>query len=345
MISVVVPCYNCEKTIRKCVDSILGQTQSEYEIILVDDGATDNTGKICDEYGANFERVSVVHQENAGLMAAWKRGVKEARGEYIAFVDSDDFIENSLIEKATQIIQTMTPDIITYGIEVDYSNGRIERRKYPLEERQYLRNEIRQSILPFFFSRGTMESPMILPSRWSKIVKRDLLIKNMPRLNDRFSIGEDDLTSFVIVSEAESIYNIADYFPYHYCRHEGSMMGNYGINTIYKLIDVYHELKKIAEEKNYSHYEQIDIYLLDNSLITIKKIITNTNKDIKSVENELKRIFDIDDIIYSMENADKYIKKYCIPQKVFCLILKKRYFRLLIIITRFCSKNSIRKFI
>lgn len=338
MISVVVPCYNCEKTIRKCVDSILDQTQSEYEIILVDDGATDNTGKICDEYDVNFERVSVVHQKNAGLMAAWKRGVKEARGEYIAFVDSDDFIENSLIEKATQIIQTMTPDIITYGIEVDYSNRRMERRKYPLEERQYLRNEIRQSILPFFFSQGTMESPMILPSRWSKIVKRDLIIKNMPLLNDRFSIGEDDLTSFVIVSDAESIYNIADYYPYHYCRHEGSMMGNYGIETIHKLIDVYHELKKIAAEKNYLYHRQFDCYFLDNLMITIKKIAADKTVTFKIKKEKICEICKVREVRLILEKSLDLSKRYRIKERVFVYLLKNKKISLLCILTQAAAR-------
>lgn len=98
MISVIVPVYNAEKYLPQCIDSILAQTYTDFELIIVDDGSTDRSGQICDEYKDKDSRVYVVHQENRGVSAARNAGIDMAKGEYIAFVDSDDFIHNQMLE-------------------------------------------------------------------------------------------------------------------------------------------------------------------------------------------------------------------------------------------------------
>lgn len=95
-VSVIVPVYNAEKYLRECVDSILGQTLADLELILVDDGSTDSSPAICDRYAAQDARVQVIHQANAGLSAARNRGIEVAAGEWVAFVDSDDFIDANM---------------------------------------------------------------------------------------------------------------------------------------------------------------------------------------------------------------------------------------------------------
>lgn len=97
-ISVIVPVYKVEPYIRKCVDSILGQTFSDIQVILVDDGSPDQCGKICDEYAKQDNRVEVIHKENGGLSDARNAGIPYAKGEYIIFLDSDDYIENDMFE-------------------------------------------------------------------------------------------------------------------------------------------------------------------------------------------------------------------------------------------------------
>ena len=96
--SVVVPIYNVEKYLNKCVESILNQTYKDFELILVDDGSPDHCPEICDEYAERDARVRVIHKENEGLVAARNTGIKEAKGEYICYVDGDDWIANNLLE-------------------------------------------------------------------------------------------------------------------------------------------------------------------------------------------------------------------------------------------------------
>ena len=98
MVSIIVPIYNVEQYISKCIESILAQTYRDFELILVDDGSPDNCGKICDEYAKQDSRVHVIHQENSGLSAARNAGIDDAKGEYIMFVDSDDFITDNMLE-------------------------------------------------------------------------------------------------------------------------------------------------------------------------------------------------------------------------------------------------------
>ena len=115
-ISVVVPVYNSEKYLHKCVDSLLGQTYSNIEVILVDDGSTDSSPKICDDYADSDQRVKVIHQKNARIGAARNRGIEESCGNYITFIDSDDYLERDAYEKCVALIKKHNPDIIQWDL-------------------------------------------------------------------------------------------------------------------------------------------------------------------------------------------------------------------------------------
>lgn len=110
-ISVIVPVYNVEQYLKECVDSILNQTFRDFELILVDDGSTDKSGMICDAYANEDPRIIVFHQQNAGAAAARNRGLDVARGEYIAFVDSDDAINNTYLQKLLCSIMEKQADV------------------------------------------------------------------------------------------------------------------------------------------------------------------------------------------------------------------------------------------
>lgn len=114
LISVIVPVYNCEKYLEKCIRSIIKQTYSNIEIILIDDGSTDNSGKICDKYQSN--KIVVIHQKNRGQAAARNAGIKLAKGEYIGFVDSDDWIDSKMYEVLLKNMETAGADISCCGI-------------------------------------------------------------------------------------------------------------------------------------------------------------------------------------------------------------------------------------
>ena len=99
LVSIIVPIYKVEKYLKQCLDSILNQTYENIEIILVDDGSPDNCGKICDEYASNDKRIRVIHKENGGLSSARNAGLDVATGEYISFIDSDDYVSENFIKR------------------------------------------------------------------------------------------------------------------------------------------------------------------------------------------------------------------------------------------------------
>lgn len=112
MISVIIPVYNVEKYISQCLDSVCNQTNKDLEIILVDDGSTDASGRICDEYACHDKRIQVIHQKNSGAAAAKNVGLQVASGEYLSFVDSDDFLEPNAYRYMIQIMQTQNADVV-----------------------------------------------------------------------------------------------------------------------------------------------------------------------------------------------------------------------------------------
>ncbi len=114
LISVIIPVYNVEKYLRECIDSVLNQTYTEYEIILVDDGSTDYSGKICDDYAEKYDCISVIHKENGGLSKARNFGIENSKGEYIYFLDSDDYIIPEAFEKLIFIIQKEKSDFVFF---------------------------------------------------------------------------------------------------------------------------------------------------------------------------------------------------------------------------------------
>ena len=128
LISVIVPVYNVEQYLRECIESITNQTYNHLQIILVDDGSTDDSGKICDEYKAIDERIIVIHQKNKGLVGARKTGLEVANGEYIGFVDSDDYIDREMYDSLLEYALLENADMVHSGCYV-YKWGQKENVK------------------------------------------------------------------------------------------------------------------------------------------------------------------------------------------------------------------------
>ena len=155
LVSVVVPIYNVELYMKKCIQTIINQSYNNLEIILVDDGSTDNSGNIADEYAQKDLRVKVIHKLNGGLSDARNAGMKKATGKYICFIDSDDFIEKDMIEKMVNRITDLQVDVLIAGFYVDFEDekGKLVDRKIKQfnTEGCYLdKNEINRELLGMF---------------------------------------------------------------------------------------------------------------------------------------------------------------------------------------------------
>ena len=177
LFSIVVPIYKVEKYLRRCIDSILSQTYSDFELILVDDGSPDAAPKICDEYAAKNDQIHVIHKPNAGLVSARQAGIAAARGDYILNVDGDDWITENLLEELQSVIlKHNAPDIIQYNAYRVYADHQELSRSH-LVPGYYNREEIERKIIPsmLYDRRQPFLVAMIPGYIWSKAIKRHIL--------------------------------------------------------------------------------------------------------------------------------------------------------------------------
>lgn len=164
LLSVIVPVYNVEKYLGQCVDSILGQTYPHLEVILVDDGSTDGSGKLCDAYAEQDTRVKVVHQQNKGLSGARNSGLSLATGVYIAYVDSDDWLESDALEQCVRsIVASSQPDILMYG----YYRATSQDKQACILASPPTSPE--EAVM------GIVDTVKFIPSVWSRLFKRSLV--------------------------------------------------------------------------------------------------------------------------------------------------------------------------
>lgn len=210
LISIIIPVYNGEKYLRPCIDSILHQTYQHWELLLIDDGSPDSSGAICDEY-ASDPRISVVHKENGGQASARNQGVAMAKGEYISFVDCDDWLETDMYESMLQTMQAQQAEIIICGYIEEYKS-RQKKVHADGEIKVYEASEALKLVL-----RGKIGSYL-----WSMLFRREVVQELMPDLNPY----EDHATIFKWISHARRVVVLHQAF-YHYRQLGSSSLHSY----------------------------------------------------------------------------------------------------------------------
>ncbi len=193
LVSIIVPIYNVEKRLKICLDSILSQTYKNIEIILVDDGSTDSCGSICDEYAKKDTRIKVIHRENGGLSRARNSGIDAAVGEYLAFIDSDDYVAEDYIEFMLKNLLDTGADISTCGALFVHPSGKLERQwaddsLYVIDNKEALRR--------MCYNEG------FFVTAWDKLYKKELF--DSVRYNEG-KVFEDTGTTYKVVDKAEKI--------------------------------------------------------------------------------------------------------------------------------------------
>lgn len=255
LISIIVPIYNVEKFVEKCILSIINQTYTNLQIILVDDGSTDCSGKICDDYEKKDHRIQVIHQENSGLVCARKEGLKRARGAYVGFVDGDDYIDNTMYDDMLQDMLLFQADFI----HTDYFDERKDSKRKEIARESKI-CDIRENKIQFLCDCVLNQhvNTSISYSIWSKLFRRELILKCYQKVPDSQSFGEDMLALCVCVMESNYIY-IERKKYYHYVYRNDSMTHIDWTQMIVNLAKLYQCLQTLFED-----YDSNDI--LKNSL-------------------------------------------------------------------------------
>ena len=215
--SLIIPVYNVEKYLNKCIDSILSQTYKDFELIIIDDGSSDSSRQICDEYANKYNFIKVVHKKNEGLAAVWmKEGLDLVNGDYIGSIDSDDWVDSNLLERISNVVDKCLPDIIVYGYKNVDKNGE-QINKISARKGYYNKKDIELKLLPNLINSGGFRNRnCFYLSRVNKFVRKDLLLKNRKYYDSRFSFGEDNFWTIPNVLAANSIYVYSDWYPYSY---------------------------------------------------------------------------------------------------------------------------------
>ncbi len=208
-LSVIVPVYKAEKYLARCVESVLAQTMGDFELILVDDGSPDGSGAMCDDFSKRDARIKVLHQENAGVSAARNAGVAMAQGEYIAFLDSDDWIEPRMYELLLEAADQEDADIVKCGFDRTDGADIHERQNYGGERQCY----VGRLIDHWFRKRHILV--------WNAIYRAELAKKVQYPVG--ITGGEDDYASFFYLYYGRSMVLLTDYLYNYFINYEGSM--------------------------------------------------------------------------------------------------------------------------
>ncbi len=230
MISVIVPIYNVKDYLIPCIESIINQTFTDLEIILVDDGSTDGCSEICDKYQEIDSRILVIHKENEGLVSARKAGLKAAHGSYIAYVDGDDWIEPIMYEHMYQELCRQDADIVMCGRYED--TGKISREVFHgIPEGRYGKEELINYVYPQMIVGDDFFEWMIFPGLWDKLFRRKCVEMFQYMVDNRITMGEDAACTYPCLLNADSIYIIHQCL-YHYRQTTSSMVKKVQSNEI-----------------------------------------------------------------------------------------------------------------
>ena len=268
MYSLIVSIYKIEKYLPKCIESILAQTYRDFEVILVDDGSPDNCPRICDEYAKRDSRVRVIHKENGGLVSSRKAGLAIAQGEFVCFVDGDDFLSCDLLEKYQKILTERSVDIVCAGYSNYYSEDNIVEAKQSEVCKFYDRKALEEDVYPTMLSTLPFYSFGVFPSLCAKAFRRELVTEIYGNVPSELTLGEDVAVSYLALLKASSAC-LSDYCGYMYRQNLQSMTHTYDARLFYKLKNLVVHLQKNLSGKGFDIDRQVDEYIF--YLLTLAK--------------------------------------------------------------------------
>jgi len=277
-ISIVVPIYNAQKTIERCIDSILNQDFSDFELLLIDDGSKDDSGKICDAYAKKDNRVRVIHKENSGVSASRNLALREAKGEYLQFLDADDWITPNATRLLAESLEQNHCDMVI----ADFYRVIGERlsHKGSIDEDGVLSREE--------FANFMMENPadFYYGVLWNKLYKRSIIEKNQLCMNPKISWCEDFMFNLEYIRHCENIF-VLQVPIYYYVKTKGSLVSQSmsltkTIKTKMMVFEYYTEFyKQVLSEEEYEKKRlQIYSYLTDvaSDEIVPPTLLSNSKK-------------------------------------------------------------------
>lgn len=238
LVSIIVPIYNSGIYLKRCIDSIVSQTFENIEVVLVDDGSTDDSGNICDEYAAKDKRILVIHKSNEGLVRARKDGVTASHGEFILLVDSDDWIDYDAVEVMLGIQELYKCDIVQSSVIYEKENGEREVFEEVSEGLFQMQEKSNIVLRNLFVDEAGKETTRIRPNIWGCLYKRELYLEHQMNVPDYMRRGEDDACYYPLVLSCNTMYLMKKNM-YHFYQRSGSMSRSDIDFNAYEGMDLY----------------------------------------------------------------------------------------------------------
>lgn len=334
LVSIIIPIYNVEKYLENCVNSVINQSYSNLEIILVDDGSPDNCPKMCDDFSIIDKRIKVIHKKNAGLGLARNSGLEIATGEYVIFVDSDDWIDLDTVEKMLSIAQKDNCDFIVAGFNRQYDENKIISSNKCTDVIEIIKkSDIQEKILyPILGSlsknSNDVEREMCV---WTNMYKLSIIRdSNIIFANEREFLSEDLLFNINYIMKINSAA-LVPYCFYHYRLNHVSLTNAYRKNRFSLLCNLYKHEKDLLSKYNIWSDAQERVYrtFIMKARNAIRILVNSKNLSFSKKYTHLKKILNNEILI---EILSKYpINSYKMSLKVVAKLMKNKLVLLLML--------------
>ena len=326
-ISIIVPVYKVEQYIHKCIDSILGQTFTDFELILVDDGSPDNCPQICDEWAKKDQRIKVIHKKNEGLGFARNTGIENATGEFVCFIDSDDYLDLTTIEKAYTFAKKECAEIVVYGLNYIDEKGEIIKSFTPCSEKTVFKDEeVLNEFFPEYLSPNPNDrqprfymSPCVLLYSTKFLIEENFLF-----VSERVIVSEDVYSQIELFKNVKKVAIIRESL-YYYQTNNNSLSRAYKQDKYKKVKHFYLESLKLCEKLGYSEEikHRISKIFLSFTITTLKQEYKSPRAKQEKKE-EIKNIIN-DDVLQEVLRKSKNDKENLARKILFFAIRRKMY--------------------
>ena len=338
-VSIIVPIYNSEETLIKCLDSILKQKDTNFEVILINDGSSDESLNICRHYSNNYENIIIIDKKNEGSSVARNKGIDRASGRYIMFVDSDDWIEDTMLKDKYELAIKYNADMIISGIKIDYmKKNEIVKTIVNNYKFSFWKNidEISSNIINIFES-------ALINSSCNKLYKSSILKENYIYF-PRTEVGEDTLFNLSVLKKINNLL-ITDKSYYHYNKFDNkeTLTGKIIDESYNKYVYIHEEMLRLFEKWDKLN-DEIVKYI---NRTMISQYLAVTYKIMRSKEipyNEKKKMLDSGYKNEIIQNTFKNVNANTWFEAKFRLLIRKRKYYIAMKLLKFIDiKKSIRK--
>lgn len=338
-LSIIVPIYNAEEYLCQCIDSILAQQFSDYELILINDGSRDTSGEICERYKQQYDNIIYIYQENAGVVSARISGINIANGYYIGFVDADDWIDKEYFQSMICVAQEYSLDVVCSKYLESYETEELEAPNQ--QESGYYTGERLNNLKENMMYMSPYFSFGIYPSLWSKVIKREYLLKWQLKVPHNITLGEDAAVFYsIMLNECKKVYIINENFGYHYRQTADSMVHKFNENLTENVMELMLYFEKIFKYEKMEFLKQKQLYYFMLIKWCIGNELNSENRTTQIISN-IKQLRCFKPVSDALHKGD--YKTVPFTSRIMLKLLKGKQYFCLICIAKFYKKFGKRK--